>query len=351
MTARLALLHDGPIPNRERKFVGWASITARGLALFYGGFALLNLVGGWLVPGFDANLWWLDLRLLPLAWAQAFMGLTALALLAFGVALPRSGVRRGLTILVASALIFVSLVNSVQFYGLSLRGRIHAGWLPVSLLVTLAFILILRVALEEQPARGGLRAMTQALALCGLCLVAFPLAQMLGFGRTDYRRPADVVVVPGARVYADGRLSDALADRVRTACGIYKDHLAAKLIFSGGPGDGTIHETEAMKRFAIGLGVLEGDILLDSGGVNTQATVQHVDAMCAKLGAQRVLVVSHAYHLPRLKLAWHRQGREIFTVPAKEEYLLGRMPLYMAREVVALWAYYLRPLQFAPHSV
>jgi len=51
-----------------------------------------------------------------------------------------------------------------------------------------------------------------------MLLAAFPLALMLFFGNTDYRRPADAVVVFGARVYASGKLSDALEDRIRTGC-------------------------------------------------------------------------------------------------------------------------------------
>ena len=61
------------------------------------------------------------------------------------------------------------------------------------------------------------------MAVAFACLAIFPLAQMFFFGKTDYRRPADAAVVLGARVYADGRLSDALADRVRTACQLYRD--------------------------------------------------------------------------------------------------------------------------------
>jgi len=173
---------------------------------------------------------------------------------------------------------------------------------------------------------------------------------MLFFGKTDYRRPADIAVVLGARVYADGRPSDALADRVRTACKLYHDGTVKKLLFSGGPGDGSIHETEGMKRMAIQLGVKPEDILLDPHGVNTQATVKNTEAIFQQLHASRVLVVSHFYHLPRIKLAYHRDGREVYTVPAKESYLLRQMPFNMAREVAALWVYYFRPLA-ASHSL
>lgn len=183
-----------------------------------------------------------------------------------------------------------------------------------------------------------------ALAICTACVVIFPFAQMLFFGKTDYRRPADIAVVLGARVYADGRPSDALADRVRTACNLYRNGTVKKLLFSGGPGDGSIHETEGMKRMAIQLGVKPEDILLDAHGVNTQATVKNTEVVFQQLHASRILVVSHFYHLPRIKLAYHREGWEVYTVPAKESYLLRQMPFNIAREVAALWVYYFRPL-------
>jgi hypothetical protein len=56
---------------------------------------------------------------------------------------------------------------------------------------------------------------------------------------------------------------------------------------------------------------------------------------------------SEFYHLPRIKLAYQRAGWDVFTVPAKESYLLRQMPYNMAREVAAMWVYYLRPLVHA----
>ena len=51
--------------------------------------------------------------------------------------------------------------------------------------------------------------------------------------------------------------------------------------------------------------------------------------------------------VPRIKLAYQRDGWDVFTVPAKESYLLRQMPYNMAREVAAMWVYYLRPLVHA----
>lgn len=113
---------------------------------------------------------------------------------------------------------------------------------------------------------------------------------------------------------------------------------------SGGPGDGTIDEPTAMKRMAISLGVPEKAILLDHNGLNTALTIQNTEKMFRELRPDRVMVVSHFYHLPRIKMAFARAGRDVYTVPARESYLLRQMPFNMAREVAAIWVYYFRPL-------
>jgi vancomycin permeability regulator SanA len=328
----------------------------RGLALFLGGFALLNIFGNVRAAGFDANIWWIDFRAVPTWLSDSLLLISAFCLISFALRPQQSTFRRLLTIACLSALALVAALNAIEFYVLWIRGSIHAGIpIPFSSFVCAALVAILfsRTAAVSETSRRNvdLRAAREnsgrllpTLVICFACIALFPFAQMLFFGKTDYRRPADIAVVLGARVYADGRPSDALADRVRTACKLYQNGTVKKLLFSGGPGDGSIHETEGMKRMAIQLGVKPDDILLDAHGVNTQATVKNTEAVFQQLHATRILVVSHFYHLPRIKLAYNREGWEVYTVPAKESYLLRQMPFNMAREVAALWVYYFRPL-------
>lgn len=233
----------------------------------------------------------------------------------------------------------------MTYYRLLFFGMITTS-VPVPLSLFLAAELLMIVWFCIRPARITSQSRKTGLVLAGFagCVVLFPLAQMLFFGHTDYRRPADVAVVLGARAYADGHPSTALEDRVTTACELYFHGQVGKLIFSGGPGDGSVHETESMCRLAIKLGVRPADILLDTGGINTQATVRDTLPMLKELGAKKVLVVSHFYHLPRVKLAYQRAGWDVYTVPAHQQYFLRQTPFYMAREVAALWVYYLRPI-------
>lgn len=316
--------------------------------MFLGGFSLLNILGEFRYPGFDSNHWWIDFRPVDGLASQVLLIGTSIFLVAYSIRPRLSMWRRVLTLALVSFLLVVCVWNVTGFYILLNKGTITAGF-PVafSLIVSTAITIVLVALVAEKGKLQGKKVLLTKIvfiATVAMCLVGFPLGQMFCFGKTDYRRPADAIVVFGARVYADGRLSHALADRMRTGCELYLEGLAERLILSGGPGDGTVHETEAMQKMAMALGVPEAAILLDKSGLNTQATVENTCEMFGHLGIKRVLVVSHFYHLPRIKMSYQRRHWEVYTVPAKESYILTEMPKYIIREVAALLVYYLRPI-------
>jgi vancomycin permeability regulator SanA len=313
----------------------------RALALAFSLFLLLNLVLRIVVPRLDGVRWLLDLRMLPGLAAAALLGGAGMLLAAYGIRPAMGGRRRAATLLMVGSLAAVAAINSVQV--LSLAGRIDSlAPLSVSLLVAALLTSILIAVVRGPEPASRLRTLA-SLAVVIAGIAAFPLAQIILFGKTDYRRPADAVVVLGARVYADGRPSDALADRMRTACELVVSGYAPLLIVSGGPGDGPIHETESMRRLAIELGVPPHAILVDAHGVSTRATMDNLATIAAAADLQHILAVSHFYHLPRISLIAERCGLQVYTVPARESYTLSRLPWFIAREVVACWAYYLNP--------
>jgi uncharacterized SAM-binding protein YcdF (DUF218 family) len=325
-------------------------MIARAFALFVALLTLMNLLGDVLWPGFDASIWWISLGSLPAWLSKSVLAMSALALLVFAFRRPTSIRGQWLTAALALALATAAAGNVITFYALVATGRIAAGFpIPFSLLVLAGMLLVARETLRHPD--SARRVVRWRVIAGGVCLFGmFPLAQMLFFGNTDYRRPADAVVVFGARAYRDGRLSDALEDRVRTACELYRSGLARRIIMSGGPGDGTIHETEAMRRYAIQQGVRAEDIFVDQQGLNTEATVRNTVPLFREWQANRVMAVSHFYHLPRIKLTYQRAGFEVCTVPARQKYFLSQLPYSMAREVAAFWAYYMkqRPASDSP---
>src|SRR5258706_13424954 len=117
----------------------------RGLALFFGSFALLNVLGSLRVAHFDANLWWIDLRWLPAILVNGFLSLAAIGLVGFGFRPPHSHWRRWLTLISAGALGAVCLLNAAAFFVLLARRKVASSVpLPLSLLVAASMLLIVR---------------------------------------------------------------------------------------------------------------------------------------------------------------------------------------------------------------
>ncbi len=311
---------------------------ARGLALFLGLFTAAGLIAGLRVPGFDPNLWWLDLRALPAGLARIAYLLLAAVLTAWAIRPQAAKWRQQLTRGVVGAGIGVLALNTLVVLALFLAGRVEADFpLPATAVFALLLGLVYRGVRARVPVLADRPVMVVTLLVGG---VLFPLLQILCFGRTDYRRPADVAVVFGARVYADGRLSDAVGDRVVTAVELYRQGWIRELVMSGGPGDGAIHETAAMKAAAVRAGVPATAIRCDLEGLSTAATVRNT---AREFAGKRVLAVSEYYHLPRIKLAYARAGIEVFTVPADARDWRRAWDLRsVLREVPAFWVYFAR---------
>lgn len=333
-----------------------ATSLARGLAAALGVFAVANSVLGTVFSGtpLDQNIWWIDSRPVPSWLANPLVLLSGLLLLAWA-AWPNMSQRRRLATRTSLAVLFAaSFWNTLCYWALLVLGSIQSP-IPTPLSLGVAVLLAwlwnrtaspgTSTAVNPVAPSPRARIVHRILMLFAFLSVPilFPLAQMFAFGLTDYRRPADAAVVFGAAVWPGDIPSHALRDRVNTGLELYKSGQVAKLVFSGGPSSqpDISHEVIVMKRMALDAGVPERALVLDFDGTNTQATVDNCRSLFPAHGIHRALAVSHFYHLPRVKLAFGRASLEVFTVPAKEPQLLLKLPYFMAREVAALWAYYL----------
>jgi len=313
---------------------------ARGIALFIAGFSLLNALAALRQHGFDANGWWIDFRPLPARTGTMAVALVAIFLAAWAISPRMKPWRIVATISLLLFVLAVAAFNTVTFYRLRIAHIITTPVpVPFSLLVVFALSLILKRTTRKP---SNLHHRSAILAFL-FCLIAFPLGQIAAFGLTDYRCPADAVLVFGARAYSNGEPSDALEDRVLTAIELYQQGLAPRLIFSGGPGDGRWSEPQVMRRLAMSKGVPDSAIILDEMGVTTDASIRNTAHILGDPAHRRVLAVSHAWHLPRIKLRSQREALTVYTVPADERgQMLKRTPFLVAREVAAIWVYYFK---------
>ena len=264
--------------------------------------------------------------------------------MAYAVAPRMAAWRRWLTLGLCAAFAAMAVLNMVDFYRVWQRGLIRPGVpVPLSLLVALALGFVAWAALRP-PAQPRRRwpAAAVLVAAALVCVLAFPLLQIWFFGFTDYRRPADLAVVFGAQVHQRGVPSVSLSDRMTTAEQLYRQGLVKRIIVSGGVGQTGYNEALVMRDMALAAGVPRRALIVDSNGVNTEATVRDtVPFFTTPQGRARVLAVSQFYHLPRIKLAYQRAGWNVLTVPSGlgDRGIIARM---VAREVPAFWVYYLR---------
>jgi len=328
-----------------RRFAALA--MSRGAALFFGVYSLANALARLRSADPSQDLWWIDLRFLP-AWIGATITLaSAVLLVAYALRPQASQWRRRLTVIACSVLAACALQNVTGFYRTWGAGGFSPGVpIPFSLAIAAAFVLLAFGVGRLKPAAKGRAGANIAMVLAAVLFAAlFPLAQIAFFGTSDYRAKADAAVIFGAKVTADGRLSTSLDDRMRTGTELYTTGLVRTLVMSGGVGESGVDEASAMRAAAVRAGVPAGAILLDSEGVDTDATVRNTAAMFRAKGIRRVLVVSQGYHLPRIKLAYRAAGWDVRTVPAPEGRThITQTPVFIAREVPAFWVYWMRSL-------
>ena len=296
-------------PNSTSLVARITAVLARSIALFFGAFSVLGLLDT--LRGFDPNIWWIDLRFLPGPLAQALLLCGALLLLGYAWRPATRGWRRAAT---TRRLRRAGRDRPLQRHRLLLRSGRRADpprWpLPLSFVIAAALAGLAVAAWRAQQVRASWRRLRSAAILAGAALwaFAFPVAQQFFFGQTNYARPAQAAVVPGAQVFANGRPTIALRGRVLTAVSLYKRGLVHTLVLSGGR-NGAASQVTAMRSLALQQGVPASSVLCDYEGVNTAATVRDTVPLLRTHDLRRVIVVSDFYHLPRSSsptqaLAW-----------------------------------------------
>ena len=162
--------------------------------------------------------------------------------------------------------------------------------------------------------------------------------------------PAErVALVLGARIYADGRLSGMLRDRVETAVALYKAGKVQKLLMSGDNSSPNYNEPDAMAAHAIELGVPAEDIQPDYAGRRTYDSCYRAKAI---FQVQSLVIVTQAFHLPRALFLCNQLGIPSVGVAADQAMYDPRSLAWSeSREVPATLFALLDVLRRAPPPV
>ncbi len=142
-----------------------------------------------------------------------------------------------------------------------------------------------------------------------------------------------VAIVFGAEVKRDGTPSAVLRDRVKTAVELYKSGKVEKLLMSGDNRFVDYNEPEAMRQYAVSLGVPDEAIALDYAGRRTYDTCYRAREI---FQVDSAILVTQGFHLPRALFLCNSFGVEAVGVKADNYYYLKRLRLvWYIRETLA----------------
>ena len=183
------------------------------------------------------------------------------------------------------------------------------------------------------------------LRLAALILAAWALVHLAAIcvdGCDDDDAPADLAVVLGNHVAADGTISGRLGRRLDRALELYRQGKVPTIVVSGGRDPGSPFEAEAMKRYLVERGVPSAAIVEDRGGQNTYLTARFTAEYMQQHGLRSVIAVSQYYHISRSKLALRRFGAPEVRGAHAAMVLEAREPWSLLREIVGYYAYLLK---------
>ena len=150
-------------------------------------------------------------------------------------------------------------------------------------------------------------------AACGL-YVALVSAPYVLSGPDD-APVCDVILVLGARVYADGQPSSSLADRLDNAVRLYHAGKAPKILISGDGEAAEYDETAGMLHYLLEYGVPRGDILVDPQGVSTYDSIRR---MRDQFGVRSALIATQDFHIGRSVYIARRLGLDAWGLPSPD---------------------------------
>jgi len=142
-----------------------------------------------------------------------------------------------------------------------------------------------------------------------------------------------IAIVFGAGLRRDGTPTPILRDRVETAASLYFSGKIEKLLMSGDNSFLNYNEPEAMRQYAISLGVPDDAIAMDYAGRRTYDTCYRAKAI---FGIKSTLLVTQKFHLPRALFLCNALGLDAYGVEANNRnYWRGSLLIWNFREQLA----------------
>jgi uncharacterized SAM-binding protein YcdF (DUF218 family) len=154
----------------------------------------------------------------------------------------------------------------------------------------------------------------------------------------EVRADAIVVLGGGTRTRAHPRSTSEVneaGDRLLYAARLYREGVAPRLLLSGGraviAGTASVPEAETMAEILVEMGVPSEALWLEPVSRNTHENAVETLAILRKEGAERIVLVTSASHMPRSMAVFAQTGLEV--IPAATDFQITQED----------WDYYTQP--------
>ena len=148
---------------------------------------------------------------------------------------------------------------------------------------------------------------------------------------TDEIKDVDTIIVLGAKVHDDGRLSLMLKDRLDKTIEVYNKLNIKKVIVSGDSEHKDYDETTKMKEYLINNGIPEEDIIVDIYGLSTYDSIYRLKNV---YDVNKAIIITQKYHLYRALYIANSLGIDVYGIPASGEDYFGQTAREL-REILA----------------
>ncbi len=143
-----------------------------------------------------------------------------------------------------------------------------------------------------------LKAMAAVFALGALAFLSLFTLLLWKEHSTPPPAKADVLIVLGAQVKADGRPSEQLRLRLETALDAYREVPAPVIVCGAQGADEPASEARVMRDWLVLRGASPEHVLMDEDSYDTAQSLSNAKTLIPD-GAGSVLIITSDYHLPR----------------------------------------------------
>jgi vancomycin permeability regulator SanA len=165
-----------------------------------------------------------------------------------------------------------------------------------------------------------------------------PALLIVADGLTDELHQADVAVVLGNTVNADGQPSPRLQARLDKTVELYQKGFFTNIIVSGGFGVEGFDEAVVMSQYLVSQNIPTERIFVDGEGRTTNLTAKNTAQIMRQNNWQSALVISQYFHISRCKLALANYGiSPVYSASAN--YFELRDLYSLVREVMGYFSY------------